>query len=144
MTLYLDTSSLVKLYVQEEGSEAVQALASQTAVITTSWLAYTEARAAFASKYREGVLTDDEYQPVVAAFEQDWPKYLRLEVSYPILLEAGQLAERLGLRASDAIHLASAIYIAGLPPSWANLTLSSADEQLLAAAQAEGLATQLG
>lgn len=139
MNLYLDTSSLVKLYIREIGTEAVQALASQTRVMNTSWLTYAEARAAFARKHRRGDLTDEEYGQVLVAFESDWSNLLRLEVSYFILLRAGQLAERHGLRALDAIHLASALHIAGLPGLGATLTLSSADGGLLAAAQAEGL-----
>lgn len=144
MTPYLDTSSMVKLYVQEEGTKAVQELASQSTSITTSWLAYPEARAAFAGKYRRGELTEEQYRRVIAAFEGDWGSYLALEVSYHILLEAGQLAEKHGLKAADAIHLASGRYIASIDRRPASFLFVCHDGQLLRAAQAEGLVTQLG
>ena len=45
MTLYLDTSSLVKLYVAEPGSDAVRKLVDDATVVATSYIAYTETRA---------------------------------------------------------------------------------------------------
>ena len=42
MTLYLDTSSLVKLYVAEPGSDAVRKLVDDATVVATSSIAYTE------------------------------------------------------------------------------------------------------
>ena len=40
MTLYLDTSSLVKLYVEEVGSQDVRDLVTEAAVVTTLVVAY--------------------------------------------------------------------------------------------------------
>jgi len=57
VTLYLDTSSLVKLYIAEPGSELVRELVNQAVVVTTSVIAYTETRAALARRRREGALT---------------------------------------------------------------------------------------
>src|SRR6185295_15326330 len=48
VTLYLDTSSLVKLYVSEPGSETVRQLVRDATVVATSVVAYPETRAAFA------------------------------------------------------------------------------------------------
>ena len=53
MTLYLDTSSLVKLYVAEPGSDAVRKLVSQATVVATAGIAYPETRAALARRRRE-------------------------------------------------------------------------------------------
>ena len=46
MTLYVDTSSLVKLYVTEVGSEVVRQLTENASVVATSVVAYAETRAA--------------------------------------------------------------------------------------------------
>lgn len=56
MTLYLDTSSLVKLYVAESGSDTVRALVDAATVVATSSVAYTEARAALAGRRGERTL----------------------------------------------------------------------------------------
>jgi len=44
VTLYLDTSSLARLYIDEVGSDTVRALVRQAAVVTTSQIAYAEFR----------------------------------------------------------------------------------------------------
>jgi uncharacterized protein len=51
---YLDTSSLVKLYVEEEGSALIRQLVERTELVATSVLAYPEARAALARQGNEG------------------------------------------------------------------------------------------
>ncbi len=60
MICYLDTSALVKLYVQEEGSDQVSSLVDCSIVIATCKIAFAEARAAFARSYREGIIGQDE------------------------------------------------------------------------------------
>ena len=45
MTLYLDTSSLVKLYVTESGSDHVHQLVTSAAIVATSVVADADARA---------------------------------------------------------------------------------------------------
>jgi uncharacterized protein len=56
VTLYLDTSSLVKLYVAEAGSEDVRAQVHRATVVATSMIAYPETRAALARRRRERAL----------------------------------------------------------------------------------------
>ncbi|MDI3279809.1 MAG: type II toxin-antitoxin system VapC family toxin [Bacillota bacterium] len=107
MICYLDTSALVKLYVQEQGSELVRALVNEALVVATSKVAFAEARAAFARVYREGGLSQEDYRSAVEAFQAEWEHYLRLEVSDELIHLAGDLAERHQLRGFDAIHLAS-------------------------------------
>lgn len=48
MTVYLDTSSMVKLYVAEAGSDIVRRLVAESAVVATSVVAYPEMRATLA------------------------------------------------------------------------------------------------
>ena len=57
MTLYLDTSSLVKLYVEEIGSDDVRELVAEAVVVSTSIVAYPETRAALARLRRRGDLS---------------------------------------------------------------------------------------
>ena len=49
-TLYLDTSALVKLYVEEEGRETVFEAVEGADRVATSTVAYAESRAAFDRK----------------------------------------------------------------------------------------------
>ena len=135
MTLYLDTSSLVTLYVAEPGSDAVRRLISQATVVATSGIAYPETRAALARRRRERALTPVAFSHATRAFEDDWPRYLAVDVSASICREAGELAERFRLRGYDAVHLASYLEVARR----AGLTetrFSSYDERLNRAARA--------
>lgn len=107
MILYLDTSSLVKVYVAETGSDAVRALLNRATLVTTSLVAYPEVRAAFARRRRDRTLRPADFTRVKRDLETDWPTYVTIEVTAAICQEAGDLAERYRLRGFDSIHLAS-------------------------------------
>lgn len=107
MTLYLDTSSLVKLYVTEAGSDVVRQLVGDANVVATSVVAYAETRAALARVRREGVLTASKLTSAKREFEEQWPTYLALEATNSLCRTAGEFAEKYGLRGFDSIHLAS-------------------------------------
>jgi uncharacterized protein len=112
VTLYLDTSSLVKLYVTEPGSDAVRKLVEGSSIVATSSIAYTETRAALASRRREHVLRPAAFVSVKKTFEAEWPKYVTVEVTSALCRDAGELAERYRLRAYDSLHLAAFAEIA--------------------------------
>lgn len=137
MILYLDTSSLDKLYVEEEGSEDVRRQVAGATVVATSAVAYAEALAAFARKHRDGGLSEEEYGHVANDFRQEWTAYLAIDVSGAIIARAGDLTERHDLRGFDAIHLASALALRDRTGS--GVLFSCADERLNAAAAAVGL-----
>ena len=107
MTLYLDTSSLVKLYVTEAGSDVVRQLVGGAKVVATSVVAYAETRAALARLRRETVLTASKLASAKSEFEEQWPTYLTLEATDSLCRAAGELAEKYSLRGVDAVHLAS-------------------------------------
>ncbi len=107
MTLYLDTSSLVKLYVDEPGSDTVRALVDSAAIVATSTIAYAEARAALARRRRERALRQAAFASAGKTFEAEWPKYFRIEVTAGLCRQAGEFAERYRLRAYDSVHLAA-------------------------------------
>ena len=108
MILFLDTSALVKLYVDEANSADVGNWVSRADEIACQWLAYVEARAAFAVKHRLGDLTEAELTECRQAFEEDWERIHRVTATEPLLRQAGAISERFGLRAYDSVHLAGA------------------------------------
>lgn len=107
MILYLDTSSLVKLYIAEEGSSDVLRLVDRADVVASSVVAFSEARSAFARLGREGDLTPEDLASVRSAFLRDWESFLKVRVLKRIYLRAGDLAEEHALRGFDSLHLAS-------------------------------------
>ena len=137
MVLYLDTSSLVKLYAEEAHSANIRHIVENAEVVATSRIAYAETRAAFARKFREDGMTVKEYRNIVQDINRDWENYFIVDVSDPLVKLAGQLAEKHALRGLDAIHLASSVVLrkqAGRP-----VTFSCFDDRLTLAARNEGL-----
>ena len=111
MILYLDTSALVKLYAVEEGREEVERAVEEAERVATCAVAYAEARAALARKFREGVFSEEEHREAVTALDKDWRTLEVLSVTENVARFAGDLAERHALRGFDALHLASALLI---------------------------------
>jgi predicted nucleic acid-binding protein len=134
VTLYLDTSSLVKLYVAEPGTEAVRAFVDRAAIVATSAIAYPEARAALARRRRERALSAAAFAGAKRQLDADWPKYLAVHVTDTLCQEAGQLAERHALRGYDSVHLASFLAVAR-EAGVRGTAFSSFDERLNAAAR---------
>src|SRR3954471_4832743 len=98
MTLYLDTSSLVKLYVEEPGSDEVRQDLSEADSGATSAVSYAEARAAFARHYRNGRFTQATFRTVKREFDADWLRLAIVEPTIALCRAAGELAEQHGLR----------------------------------------------
>jgi predicted nucleic acid-binding protein len=134
VTVYLDTSSLVKLYLTEPGTDAVMRLVDEADVVATSTLAYPEARAAFARRRREGAFGPADFRSVKQAFDAEWSTYATLEATMALCGEASRLAERYRLRAYDSVHLASFAEIARRA-GVGNVVFSSYDVALNRAAQ---------
>ena len=107
MILYLDTSSLIKLYVAEAGSSEVRQLVDEASVVSTSVVALPEARAAFARLAREGTLTPVQLTSVRSGFQRDWESLFKIRVLKRVYERAGDLTEKHALRGFDALHLAS-------------------------------------
>jgi predicted nucleic acid-binding protein len=133
---YLDTSSLVKIYVAEPGSVAVRRLVDRADVVSTSMVAYAEARAALARQRREGGLTAGEQRRARDDLDADWPRLLALDVDQPVAQRAGDLAERHGLRGFDSLHLASFLSLVAEFPG-EDVQFSSFDGRLNRAAKRE-------
>ena len=111
MKIYLDTSALVKIYVEETGSFLVRRTVGQANLVATSAMAYVEARAAFVRRRHEGGLSFRQYRYVIRHLDDDWSRYLVVGVTDTIIRDAARLAEKRYLRTYDAVHLASAVAI---------------------------------
>ena len=135
MTIYFDTSSLVKLYVDEPAREDVRGALDRATVVVTSTVAYAEARAALARRRKDRTLTAKDYGRAKRDFESDWSRFIPIDVSETLCREAGDLAERYHLRGFGSIHLASfAEMLRGLKGR-DDVEFSSFDARLNAAAR---------
>jgi predicted nucleic acid-binding protein len=136
LILYLDTSALVKLYVEEPGSDEVGARVERASAVVTARIAYAEARAAFARHRREGGLTGAELRRVVQQLDHEWSTYGIVDAGENVVRGTGALAERHALRGFDALHLASALE---LRRAGGEIAFMSFDARLTNAARRERL-----
>lgn len=144
---YLDSSALVKRYVQEDGTFWIRTVTSRRAGHTLHTVRVTgpELVSAITRKARAGEVSARSAARANNSFRQDWrDQYYISEVSPEVADRAMALVEKHGLRGYDAVQLATALEVQtgrrgrrGAP-----LTFVSADASLLQAAVAEGLAVE--
>jgi uncharacterized protein len=135
MILYLDTSVMVKLYMEEEDSSQIASLVDSVGVVAASIIAYVEARSAFARRYREKSIDPETYKNLLSIFNVDWGRYLQIAINAPTVRQAGDLAEKHALKGYDALHLSAAMTLR--KATGAPVLFLTADEALQRAAKKE-------
>jgi len=140
----MDTSAVVKRYVQEIGTSWVRSIADPTAshLIYLARITDVEFTSAVVRRQRGGTLSAHDAAATLRQFRQDLVLgYRIIEVTPALLSTARSLAERHGLRAYDAVQLAAAVELNAqwLAAGTGTITLVSADQELNAAAATEGL-----
>jgi len=135
LILYLDTSSLVKLYVTEAHSQQVREWADEAEILATCRVAFPELMSALNRRFRAGELAKEDYNLVVKTFAGQWRHFAVLDFDE---ISAGALVQAYGLRGFDAVHLSAARILSNSADA-AALAFSSFDEKLNAAAAAEDL-----
>ena len=141
---FLETSALVKRYVQETGTSWVSSLFVPAAanLICIAQIAGVEAVAAVTLRARRGSTTAADAAAALASFRLDFARiFYRIGVDLPIVGRAMDLAEVHGLRGYDAVQLAAALQLEAqaLNLQMGRIVFVSADTALNAAATAEGL-----
>lgn len=146
-TYYLDASAVVKRYLREPGSNWVAELweRKEDIGLFSANLIDVEVVCALSRAHREGRIGVNRRNELAGAYILEAQLALdRIIVTEGILRNAHRLALRHPLRAYDAVHLATALDLAERL-SWSDVpapVFVSADENLLAAARAEGLVTE--
>jgi predicted nucleic acid-binding protein len=137
VSTYFDASAMVRLLLVEEGSATAGRLWAQATEPFVSIVGYAELRGSVARAARGGRIADDDYQTARLELERMWGTLAAIRLDGRLARAAGALADRHGLGALDAIHLASALSIA-TPAE--QPTFVTFDRRLREAALAEGLA----
>ncbi|MHB0877345.1 MAG: type II toxin-antitoxin system VapC family toxin [Anaerolineae bacterium] len=141
---YCDSSALVKLYVQENGTDWMRRL-SQDAdnVLYTARISAAEIVAALSMRRRTGSIAADDAVSAVSAFRRDLTGRLHMvEITDGLVELAMALAEKHPLRGYDAIQLAAALELQRVRQalSLSPVAFVCADGRLNAITHAEGLA----
>lgn len=137
MILYLDASALVKRYVLEAGTAAVETLLTTADLAGTALISRAEVSAAICKAVRMGVVNRHKASVAVKLFRAQWPALFRLKVDGIVVESADLLAWEHQLRGYDAVHLACALlWQESLAES---VTLATFDQDLWIAARKAGL-----
>jgi predicted nucleic acid-binding protein len=129
---YVDTSTLIKLIVEEDGSDRAEAVWQAADAVTSVGLIIVEARAALAAAARGGRLNNRQHKEAKAELDRLVGDLHLVRITEQLLHEAAELAEIEGLRGYDAVHLAAALTAGAF-------VLTSADGTLCEAAARRGL-----
>jgi uncharacterized protein len=146
--LYLGSSSLIKLYIDEPHSGIIADWVKVSEIVTTCRVAYTEVVSALDIRLRKGDLSKEHYKKILERFNEDWQSFAKVDFDD---FEAGRLIGKYGLTRFGALHLSAAKRILDEykqlsvserikeDRSGIILFFSSMDEDLCKAATVEGL-----
>jgi predicted nucleic acid-binding protein len=131
---YFDTSAIIPTIIEEPASAVCLRLWSAADRVLSVRLLYPEARAALATAQRMGRLTDAQLDDANEELESRVAGIDHVEVGEQLAHDAGDLAQRHGLRGSDAVHLAAA-----LTARDRELVVVTGDRELAVAASSLGI-----
>ncbi|MCU1397160.1 MAG: hypothetical protein JWN62_269 [Acidimicrobiales bacterium] len=131
MIAYVDTSTLIKVLIDEVGTTEAGLIWDEPDVLVSARVGHVEARAALAAGRRQGRINNEVLTDSIAGLEILWSQLSVVEIGEALMRLAGDLATAHGLRGYDAVHLAAAHLVSAD-------VFSSADRRLCAAASSDG------
>ncbi|MGB3849546.1 MAG: type II toxin-antitoxin system VapC family toxin [Tunicatimonas sp.] len=143
MNVFLDTSTLFKLYHHEEGSAELDAFLDEYEIdhFYISEIALVEFCSAATRRFRMGEMSLEQMNNTITLFDKDYASYKIVKVDSDLLSEAKELTvsrKSKGLKTLDAIQLASAIAVKDVIS-----VVKTSDERLGKIMVLEGLKTTL-
>jgi hypothetical protein len=104
MTVFLDTSALLKRYVEESGHDLV----NNTLRTDSDWCASAITRTETQLCLHRIATGKFDQERLWSAFRDDWDAFASVPVDDRLLISASEIGATFGLRTTDAIQLASA------------------------------------
>ncbi len=133
MNSYFDTSAFVKLFINEHGSDNVRAYWDESKVVCGSQIVVLETVSALSRARQMKRITAEQFNRSIANLRDLEDEIYSLSIDAELISMACDFATNEGLRAYDALHLASAV-------STSADVFVCADLKLCAAAVSKGLA----
>ena len=142
MKIFLDTSSLIKLYHSEIGTDLLDKISEDFVIneIFLSDIAKVEFSSAIWKKVRTKDLTPNEASDIIISFNEDFSNYTFIELDEELISTAINLVNKYGikgLRTLDSFQLASIIRVKS------ELSYAiTADDLLKSLIESEGIETK--
>jgi uncharacterized protein len=137
--LYLDSSALLKLYLDEPGSETLANAFSAAHSAASHLIAYAEVRAGLTKALVMNRLDDATLAEYRRQFERHWAAFEVVMVDEALARRAGDLAEHYRLRGYDSVHLAAAEAVLRVAGATAPFRFAVFDSGLATAARGLGI-----
>ena len=102
MSLYVDSSALLKRYVEEPDSERFNGLLGSDQSWLTCRMTWVEVWRNLGRRLDPSAVSASR-----AAFRSDWDRFMVVEIDQTLAEDAGRLADLTGARSLDALHLAA-------------------------------------
>jgi uncharacterized protein len=109
MVIFIDTSSLIKRYVQEEGSGDVDAYFRDENDICIAPTTAIELRAALSIKLREKSISADSHEKAIGSWEFEERSFDTVAFDESLVLTALDMIDRYPVKTLDSIQLAAAM-----------------------------------
>jgi len=143
MKIFLDTSSLFKLYHQEEGTEELEKIFLKLKIthIFLSEITKIEFSSTIWKKVRTKEITKEQATITLMLFENDFQKYNFVTANTLVLEQAKNLISKygvIGLRTLDSIQLSTCIALTKQVD-----VFYTADKLLKSLVEKEGLSTEI-
>lgn len=135
----LESSALVKTYIEEDGSDRVNALLEQEPRAAASRLAYPEILAAITRSHKAGDLETPVFERIRNAFRADWEGFVVVELRREVFRFVDAVIDRHALKGADSVHLSTALWLKESMKD--EVVVVASDLELLKAAKAERLKT---
>jgi predicted nucleic acid-binding protein len=142
MRVYLDTSGIVKRYVEERGTEVLDRLygAAEAGELTASFSIWNvgEALGVLDRYHTRGVIDDEGFKALLRRLTSETMKMMRLGSIHVLPITSGSLVESWALVLRRHLYEADALQISSAKEAGCDLLLG-ADDRLIQAAREEGI-----
>jgi len=132
MKVFFDSSAFAKRYIVEPGSDKVEKICSQSAMLGVSSICLPEIISALSRLRRQSVITKSQYETAKQALLKDLEDALICNITPSVIKQSIHILESGEVRTLDALHVACAL-------EFEAETFVSSDVQQLSAANKAGL-----
>jgi predicted nucleic acid-binding protein len=137
VTVYAETSAVLRWLFADESAESVRSVLIAAPKVLTSRLTLIETRRVVRRAERQGRITSAQAADILSVFAQAASTWGILEISEEVARRAEEAFPAEPVRALDAIHLASALF---LRQAFPDLAIVTTDERVGANALQLGFA----
>lgn len=107
--IFIDTSSLIKRYVFEQGSDKLDAFFLPDNIFFISQITRIEFNSALKRRLNDNTITDDDYKKILFSFDIDFPFFSVVNLNLFIENKSIELINKYQMKTLDSIQLSSAL-----------------------------------